>query len=204
MGDHCPTFLSSNHIRMQKDKTTPSPLARAARRLGLALVLLGAALAAQAQRPQFSKWNAGLVLGRGPLNGDTWMPTLRGHMGPWSLELAPYAFASSVAASYHHALPFLKRRATVSLDGTAYFTRQNSLYYLTFPQLRSFQNLNEVGLLAGPSFYFLKRARFQFMLGAGYEMPFGEQPLHQFPRYAHLIEKAAISLEYALFKTFAQ
>lgn len=170
--------------------------------LMVALLLLG--VAASAQSPQFRQWNLGAALGSSPINGGTLLPTARGYYGRMSLEVAPYPFCMGASVTYHHPIYMFKQRMRLSLDATAYGARRNSHYFVIFPDVKYITNRTDVGLLVGPSFYFLKRMSLQTMLGVGYISPYGEQPFNSFPGRSYVGEQASISLEIQLFNTFQQ
>jgi hypothetical protein len=199
-------YLTFQLLYMEKKTKIRPPMGRAwgwSMSLLLAILLLSGVTAA-AQSPQFRKWNLGAVLGSSPVNGGTLLPSLRGYYGRMSLEVAPYPFCMGAGVTYHHPVSLFKQRMRLSLDATAYAARRNSHYFVIFPGVKFISNRSDVGVLVGPSFYFLKRMCLQTMLGVAYVAPYGEQPFNSFPRNPYVGEQAAISLEIQLFNSFQQ
>lgn len=98
-----------------------------------------------------------------------------------------------------------EKKIHFNLDATLFAARQNGKYWVTFPIFRHMNNQTNVGLLAGPSFYFLKRCSLQGMLGAAWISQYGEREFQHFPGTKNYIfEQAAISFEVRLFNNFAQ
>ncbi len=158
-----------------------------------------------AQRPQFRKWNLGAVESISPLNGLSGLPTVRGHYRNWSAEVSPYPFCVGLGATYHLPVWTILKKIHFNLDATLFAARQNGKYWVTFPFFRHMNNQTNVGLLAGPSFYFLKRCSLQGMLGAAWISQYGEREFQHFPGTKNYIfEQAAISFEVRLFNNFAQ
>jgi hypothetical protein len=166
--------------------------------------LLFLTISASAQTPQFRKWNLGAVLSSSPLNAGTLLPSLRGHYGRMSLEVAPYPFCMGAAVTYHYPISLFKQRLNISFDASAYGARRSNQYFVTFLDVKHIANRSDLGLLVGPSFYFLSRMSLQAMLGVAYVAPYGEQPYGSYPGVGYLGTQAAISLEIKIFNSFLQ
>ena len=170
--------------------------------LGLFLLL---GLSAGAQRPQFRSWNVGIVEGFSPLNANSGLPTVSGHLGRWGAELSPYAFNYGLGINHHFPVLTIFKKVHFTIDANAFFARQNANYFTTFPAVRVMDNSMRTGLMAGPSVYFLSRFSAQLLLGAQRFIPYGPEELHPFVTIKNRIyEAGSISLQCRLFKNFAQ
>jgi hypothetical protein len=172
---------------------------------GFVLLFLLNAAETFAQRPQFRKWNLGAVESISPLNAMSGLPTLRGHYRNFSAEVSPYPFCWGLATTYHLPVWTILKKIHFNIDATLFAARQNGDYWVTFPFFQHMNNQNNVGLLAGPSVYFLKRCSLQGMLGAAWISQYGEHEFQHFPGTKNYIfEQAALSFEVRLFNNFAQ
>ena len=172
--------------------------------LMLALLIFGGlSQTLNAQRPQFRKWNLSTGIGLSPLNAGTCLPTLSGHFRGLALEIAPYVFNVGAAASYQFPVWTLFKKFHFNLGAKAYFARQNNRYFVLFPRFFSPVNQNQVGLLAGPTIYFLRRFSLEVAAGAAWMRRFGLQEYFSYPtNRSFLISQGSITLNCRLFKTF--
>jgi hypothetical protein len=158
-----------------------------------------------AQRPQFRKWNVGIVEGISDLNGLSLLPTLSGHFRNLSLEISPYPFSLGGMGTYHFPVLPLFKKARITFDGAAFFTRQNANWYAKIPWHQKYVNVTRTGAMAGASWFFLRRCALQVLIGAQYVNFFGPEELHYSPnRRNYFIETAALSLQVRLFKNFQE
>ena len=185
---------------------TRSPRARMHARAFIFSLLLALGCATlSAQRPQFREWNFGAAAGLSPINAYAGLPTLSAHHNNISLELSPIPVAAGIRATYHFPVWTLFKKLNFNLDASVYAAHQNGKYRLTFPIKNHLHDENQIGMLAGPSIYFLKRCNIQALAGVGLISQYGDTEF----RYtntngSYFREQAAISLEVRLFNTFAQ
>jgi hypothetical protein len=170
--------------------------------LGMFLLLNASML--QAQTPTFQKWNAGVSLGLSPINSYAGYPTIRGNYKNFGVDISPYFFSPGIAFNYHVILQ-ISQKAMFSVDATLYGTRQNGKYDLGFPFNPILHDLNDVGAMAGFSFYFLKRCNLQALVGTGAVYQYGENEFgYSRENSMEFRTKAALTLEVRLFNSFAQ
>jgi hypothetical protein len=160
-------------------------------------------VSAQSPRPQFRKWNVGLVEGLSPLNAYSGLPTVSGHFRNLSVEVSPYVFNMGIAANYHFLVLTAFKKLRFTIDGTAFFARQNASYFLAYPSVIHMENKTFTGLMGGASVYFLKRFCTQFLLGSYYVGHYGPQELQSSADAKnYFLESAAISVQFRLFNNF--
>lgn len=152
---------------------------------------------------RFRKWNVGAGFAAGSANALHFYPSLAVHYRRWSLDLLPYVFNPGLIVTHHSPLIKWKRPVQFTLDASAFTSRENGNYYLTFIGRSLLSDEFRAGLTVGLSIYAKQRWAVQFMMGAQYIREVGPEDTYLSANpYRYLNPAGSFAVHFRLFKQF--